>query len=108
MIVSWAIILAFASWRVTSLLFSESPMAWFRKLLGMHEDDATNTISYPDGAIGDWFGCFWCLSLIVSLALSALVYIFTPINIFEAFMLWLASSAGAIIIDARFFARYRG
>lgn len=105
---NWFIILAFTTWRVTSLLYMESPMAWLRKLLGMHEDGETDTISYPDGAIGDWFSCFWCLTLVVAFALSVSVYIFTTVNIFEAFMLWLASSAGAIVIDARFFARYRG
>ena len=103
----WALILSFATWRITSLLFIESPFSWLRKLLGIQEDEFTETLSYPDNIIGKTFQCFWCLTLIVALALLALVYVFTTLNIFEAIMLWLAASAGAIVIDIRFFARYR-
>ena len=106
--IAYALILSFATWRVTSLLYVESPFAWLRAWLGMKESVATGTIMYPCNAIGDLWSCFWCLSLVVAFALTVATYAFTDLELFEALIVWLASAAGALVLDVRFFARLRG
>jgi hypothetical protein len=106
--IKWALILAFATWRVTSLLYIEAPFAWLRKWIGIFEDDETGTMSYPCNLLGEIWECFWCLSLVVSFVLVLFCYILTDLNIFEALVVWLASAGGALVLDVRYFARLRG
>ena len=105
---SWALILSFATWRVTSLLYIEAPFAWLRAWLGMEENRATGAITYPCNVIGDLWSCFWCLSLVVAFVFTVATYAFTDLELFEALIVWLASAAGALVLDVRFFARLRG
>jgi hypothetical protein len=107
-VIEWAFLLAFATWRVTSLLHFEKPFGWLRNLLGIEYDEETKTMAYPCNLIGEIWECFWCLSLVVSFVLVLFCYIFTDLNIFEALIVWLASAGGALCLDVRFFARLRG
>jgi len=107
-VIAYALILSFVTWRVTSLLYVESPFAWLRTWLGMEESKATGAITYPCNAIGNLWSCFWCLSLVVAFAFAIITYILTNLNIYEALLVWLASAAGALVLDVRFFARLRG
>lgn len=104
----WSLILSFATWRVTSLLFVESPFEWLRSLLRIEDDEATGARTVPDNIIGALFDCFRCLSLVVSLCFAVAVYVLTDFNVFEALVIWLASAAGALVLDVRYFARLRG
>lgn len=106
--ISWALLLSFATWRVTSLLYIESPFGWLRKIVGINDDEATGSRSVPDNMIGVLWSCFWCLSLVVSFAFATITFTLTDLNIFEALIVWLASAAGALVLDVRFFARLRG
>jgi hypothetical protein len=106
--IEWSLLLSFATWRVTSLLYKESPLRFVREWLGMKEDDETDTISYPDNFIGAWWSCFWCLSLVISFIMTGVTFALTDLTIFEAIMTWLASAAGALVLDVRYFARLRG
>lgn len=104
----WALLLAFATWRVTSLLYIEEPFAWLRKRIGIVEDEATGARSYPCNVLGEVFECFWCLSLVVSFLLAAVTWRVVGLGIYEALIVWLASAAGALVLDVRYFARLRG
>lgn len=106
--IEYALLLSFATWRTTSLLYIESSFEWLRKMIGVNDDEATGSRSVPDNMIGALWSCFWCLSLAISFALSAITFILTDLNIFEALVVWLASAAGALVLDVRFFARLRG
>ena len=105
--IHWAILLSFATWRVTSLLYIEAPFTWLRKLIGIVEDETTKTMSYPCSLLGEIWECFWCLSLLVALVFAAITYALTDLNIYEALVVWFASAAGALVLDVRYFARLR-
>jgi hypothetical protein len=107
-VITWATILSFATWRITSLLYVESSFAWLRKAIGIVEDETTGAMSYPCNWLGELWECFWCLSLLVAFVLAVIVYVLTDLNVFEAFLVWLASAAGALVLDVRYFARLRG
>jgi hypothetical protein len=107
-VIEWSLIIAFATWRVTSLLYIEQPFAWLRKWLHVDDDEATGARTVPDNIIGALFGCFWCLSMLVAFVFAAITYALTDLNVYEALVVWLASAAGALCVDVRFFARLRG
>ena len=106
--IAYVLILSFVTWRVTSLLYIEAPFAWLRRWLGVSDDAETGARIVPANIIGALFDCFWCLSLVVALAFAVITYILTDLNIYEAFLVWLASAAGALVLDVRYFARLRG
>lgn len=106
--IEWTLVLSFATWRVTSLLYVESSFVWLRKWIGIVEDEATGAVSYPCNLLGELWECFWCLSLVVALMLAVSAYILTDLNVLEALVVWLASAAGALVLDVRYFARLRG
>ena len=97
------VVLSFAVWRVTSLLMYEGMFDGVRARLGIKRDKETCVNSYPENLIGAAFSCFWCLSLIV----SVLFVPFARLGIVDSVLLWPAISAGAIILERYFFARYR-
>jgi len=107
-VIEWTLVLSFATWRVTSLLYVESSFVWLRKWIGIVEDEATGAVSYPCNLLGELWECFWCLSLVVALMLAVSAYILTDLNVLEALVVWLASAAGALVLDVRYFARLRG
>ena len=106
--IEWALVLSFVVWRVSSLLYVEEPFEWFRRLAGVEDDKVTKARIVPAGLAGALFDCFWCLSLVVAFVFSAITYILTELNIYEALVVWLASAAGALVLDVRYFARLRG
>ena len=104
----YALILSFATWIVSSLLYIESPFVWLRKLLHVDDDEATGARTVPANVIGALFDCFWCMSLVVAFVFAGLTFILTDLNIYEAVLVWLASATGARVLDVRYFARLRG
>lgn len=102
------VILSFVTWRITSLLYIESSFTWLRKWIGIVEDEATGAMSYPCTLLGEIWECFWCLSLVVALVLAVSAYVLMDLNVYEAILVWLASSTGALVLDVRYFARLRG
>ena len=106
--ITWAVLLAFATWRVSSLLYIESPFDWLRKWLHVEDDLATGARTVPDNAIGALFDCFWCMSLVVAFVFAVVTYILTDLGLYEALVVWLASAGGALVLDVRYFARLRG
>ena len=90
-------ILSLVTWRVTSLLYDESAFEWLRKWLGIEEVDGV--LHYPDNLLGEMWACFWCLSLVVALVIAAAV---VPLTRFRPWLigpLWLASAAGAVMVE---------
>jgi len=107
-VIEWTFVLSFATWRVTSLLYVETSFAWLRMWIGIREDETTGAVSYPCNWLGELWECFWCLSLVVAFVLAVSVYASTDLNVLEALAVWLASAAGALVLDVRYFARLRG
>lgn len=106
--IAWALLLSFATWRVSSLLYAESPFLWLRDWIGVEEDIELGARTVPHNIIGELFDCFWCLSLVVAFCFAVVTFIFTDLNIYEALVVWLASAGGALVLDVRYFARLRG
>jgi len=94
------LVLALATYRMTSLLYQEKgPFNLFgviRKMFGVIHVDK-EPVGYPDTFGGNLFECFWCLSVWVG-AGATLVYIFLP-EISFYFALPLALSTISIIIE---------
>ena len=82
----WLILGILAVWRITSLVGSEDgPWDFFAKLRN----------AAGDGFLAKGLGCFYCLSLWVALPFGLLI----GESWTEKFFLWLAFSAGAIVIQ---------
>lgn len=80
-----------AVWRACSLLYDEEG-PWgvarkFRTILGIEHDEEGNPVIYPSYL--QPLQCFWCLTLFASL----------PILVYNGHLVWLASSAGAILME---------
>ena len=81
----WLALGILAVWRITSLVGSEDgPWDVFAKLRN----------SVGDGFFAKGLGCFYCLSLWVALPFALVI----GESWTEKFFLWLAFSAGAIVI----------
>jgi hypothetical protein len=82
----WLVIGTLAVWRITHLLSAEdgpwNMIVWVRRKAGT-------------GFLGNLLDCFYCLSLWISAPLA----FFLGSGIKERVCLWLAFSAGAIILD---------
>jgi hypothetical protein len=81
----WLIVGTLAVWRITHLLSAEDGpwnlIVWLRKKAG-------------SGFWGNLLDCFYCLSLWVAMPFA----LFLGVGTKERFCLWLALSAGAIIL----------
>lgn len=94
----WVIVLSLVIWRVTSLLYNEDIFGWLRRWFKIEESDDGDLLC-PDNLIGAIWGCFWCLSLVVALVGAAAIVPLAQLGIWRGILLWLASAAGAIIIE---------
>ena len=99
MILIVAIISGLASWRLASLLHTEDAFEWLRTWIGIGNDEQGYPAIYPDTFWGNVFHCFWCLSTLVALPVTALAvglsgekWQWTP-------LIWLAASAVAVITE---------
>ena len=104
------LILSLATWRLASLLYDEAgPWQLFNCVRGLfgikHDEDGP--VSYPSTFFGDIFQCFWCVSLYVAAAVCVFAAMYVRLSWQEWVLLWLAAAAGAVIIEMRFFSRYR-
>ena len=100
------VILALATWRITSLLVDEAgPKELFesiRSKLGVRFNEQNER--YADNLIGEYLNCVWCMSYIIG-GIVVLVYIFVPwsIYLFSAF----AFSAISMLCDKQLWRGYR-
>lgn len=96
------IVLSLATWRLTSLLYTEDgPKQVFRKLrsaLGILHDSEGEPAGYPETFWGGLFACFWCLSVWVAGFLILPTMLIASLDIWRGFLMWLGTSAGAIIV----------
>lgn len=92
-----ALLLSLATWRVTSLLYDESAFGWLRKRLGIEETGGVTR--YPDNFLGDLWGCFWCLSLVVAGIAAAAMTPLAHLPAWRGVLLWLAAAAGAVVVE---------
>jgi hypothetical protein len=94
------VLLGFACWRLSSLLYQEEgPFGIFTRLrekLGIQHIDGVPCI-YPDRFWCKLFGCMWCLSVWVAFAL-VVGYIFLP-TFTIYFSLWLSLSTITIMVN---------
>jgi len=93
------LILALATWRITSLLVNEyGPFNLLERLryrLGVRYDEDLHRIG--TNIVAEAFTCVWCLSVWVGLILSIIFYIMPVFSIW--IFLPFALSAVAIVID---------
>ena len=82
----WLVLGVLAVWRVTHLLNAED---------GPWKIIARFRVSLGRGFFGDMFGCFYCLSVWVSLPFAMALGESTA----EKLLLWPALSAGAILLE---------
>ena len=106
-LIPYALILSFVVWRITSLLYIESPFLWLRDRIGVEEDIELGCRTVPHNLIGALFDCFWCMAMVIAFVLAVITGILYGLHLYDTFLLWLASSAGALMIDVRYFARLR-
>lgn len=92
------LLLAFATWRISSLLVNEDgPYAMFarlRALVGVRHNDEFQPVA--GNVVAGAFMCVWCMSVWVGLALSLLSW-FAP-DVAAWIVLPMALSAAAIVI----------
>ena len=97
------ILMALATWRMTSLLMKENgPFNMFvliRRIVGIKHYDDGSVLSYKDNFFGRLFECSWCLSVWVGAGLTV-AYIFLP-EITIYFALALSLSTITILIEER-------
>jgi hypothetical protein len=93
------LLLAFATWRISSLLVNEdgprSMFARLRALVGVRHDDEFQPVA--GNVVAGAFLCLWCMSVWVGLALALLSW-FAP-DVAAWIVLPMALSAGAIVIS---------
>jgi len=89
----------FASWRLASLLHTEDAFGWLRTWIGIEHDEKGYPTIYPDTVWGSLFRCFWCLSLVVAVPVTAYVtYIARlPWSLYP--VVWLASASVAVWLE---------
>jgi len=92
------LVLALATWRLTSLLNREAGpfglLTKFRHLIGIRYDEYSNV--YGKNQIAEMVTCHWCLSVWVGIAVAASYYLWNDV---WWLMLPLALSTVSIIID---------
>jgi fatty acid desaturase len=92
------VLLALATWRISSLLVNEDGpwhvFARLRALVGVRHDDEFQPVA--SNVVAGAFTCIWCMSVWVALALSVLSWFWSGVAAW--IVLPLALSAGAIMI----------
>lgn len=99
----YEIIVALATWRITSLIVREDGpydiFAKFRKWIGVYYDE----LNIPQGknVIAKGITCVWCASVWFSFAVSFFAFDYgANIRLFTDFMFhWFGLSAAVIVID---------
>lgn len=81
------------------MLHTEDVFEWLRKWIGIENDEKDYPVIYPDTILGDWFQCFWCLSLAVSFPLTAVGVLAAETPVVWMLPIWLAASAIAIWLE---------
>lgn len=93
------LILALATWRITSLLVNEyGPFNLLERLryrLGVRYDESLQRIG--TNVVAEAFTCMWCLSVWVGMVLSIALYAMPVLSVW--LFLPFALSAGAIVIE---------
>lgn len=96
------LILALATWRLSSLLVNEAgPWDVFLKLregFGFTHDDSKNKVIIPDGFLGELFSCVWCCSLWAGVGWTGF-YFLAP-EIAPIFAAPLAFSTVAVLVHS--------
>ena len=75
-----SIVCGLATWRLSSLLHTEDAFEWLRKWIGIENDEEGYPAIYPETFWGNVFDCFWCLSLVVSVPVTALIVVLAGIR----------------------------
>lgn len=92
------IVLALATWRISSILvYEEGPFdicARFRNAIGVKYDSHAHT--YGENMLANLFTCLWCLSIWVGIAIAAFYVLVGDIAVVAC--LPFALSAVAVII----------
>jgi len=100
---TYFILMALATWRLTSLMMRErGPFDIFvlvRKIVGIKHYDDGSVLSYKDDFFGRLFECTWCFSVWVGAFFTA-GYIFLP-EITIYFALALALSTITILVEEK-------
>ena len=95
------LVLALATWRLTSLLLNErgpwALLARLRALGGVEHDRDGEPVSWPATEVGTLLGCHWCSSVWVGLGLAGL-YLLAP-GLALVLSLPLALSAAVILVQ---------
>jgi len=84
------------TWRISSLLHTEDAFEWLRHWIGIDNDEQGYPALYPDTFCGTLFHCFWCLSTVVALPVTAAMVPLAGIAWVWILPVWLASSTVAI------------
>lgn len=88
----WILIIAPVSvWRITNIVEVEKIAQPLRNLFGIKHDVAGNPVSWPQSFFGYLLGCFWCLSVWVSIFVAIAVYVFPYVLLpffFSALAIW--------------------
>jgi hypothetical protein len=90
-----------ATWRLSSLLHTEDMFGWLRHWIGIRNDDKGYPVIYPGTFWGNVFDCFWCLSLVAAVPITAIVAWVSKMHWALAGLFWLGSSAFAIWLEKR-------
>jgi hypothetical protein len=64
----------------------------------MHDGDG-QPVGYPETFWGGLFACFWCLSIWVAFPLAVMTALVSHVHVWYTFLLWVAVSAGAIVMN---------
>jgi len=91
-----AVLCGLVTWRVSSLLHTESAFEWLRRWIKIGNDEQGYPAIYPDTALGKVFKCFWCLSLLVAMPIAAFGVTRTGGDPVLILPVWLASGTIAI------------
>jgi hypothetical protein len=91
-----SVLCGFVSWRIASLLHTEDIFEWLRHWIGIDNDEDGYPRFYPEKGLGKLFGCFWCLSTITALPITALLIWGAAIDWIWALLVWLSASTVAI------------
>ena len=82
-LLKWFLILSFATWRITSLLYSERMFKKLRTLIGIIDMDGVMTYPEPETLLSSIWECFYCLTLYVALILSFIIMMKYKFSILE-------------------------
>lgn len=87
------LVLALATWRITSIVQAEEIAKPFRRLFGVTFNQMLQVEQYPDTFLGHLIKCFWCVSVWAGFVCAS-CYFIEPRVLYP-----FAASALAIIMD---------